>query len=111
MTLSYKVEEILNLLKVVHEKVDTIKTSNSEGSTNKPSVIPTRDGYIHEFEIEKRLERLFQSILEDKKIEAIKEHRCLTGRGLKESKDWVEKLISDLGKKFSKKDDEDDITF
>ena len=37
---------------------------------------------------------LFNRICEDKKIEAIKEHRQVTGFGLKESKDEIERLMN-----------------
>ena len=37
---------------------------------------------------------LFNAICDDKKIEAIKEHRLLTGFGLRESKNEVERLMS-----------------
>src|SRR5690349_16680844 len=37
---------------------------------------------------------LFEAMLSDRKIEAIKIHRTLTGYGLKESKDAVESLMA-----------------
>lgn len=36
---------------------------------------------------------LFDAMIEGKKIDAIREHRSLTGMGLKESKDEVERLM------------------
>ena len=39
---------------------------------------------------------LFNAICSDKKIEAIKEYRTLTGFGLKESKDEVERLMNKI---------------
>lgn len=38
------------------------------------------------------LKKLFDALCADKKIEAIKEHRMISGLGLKESKDEIERL-------------------
>lgn len=40
------------------------------------------------------LKPLFDYMLSGRKIEAIKEHRMLTGQGLKESKDEVERVMN-----------------
>lgn len=43
---------------------------------------------------------LFNALYEGKKIEAIKAHRMITGFGLKESKDEIERLINGVVKQY-----------
>jgi hypothetical protein len=55
------------------------------------SPVPAPHSYVN-------LNLLFDAMIAGKKIEAIREHRMLTGMGLKESKDEVERLMNCFGK-------------
>lgn len=54
------------------------------------------DQYLHKSEVPRLVLAMLQAILDGRQIEAIKTYRMLTGYGLKESKDEIEKITNRL---------------
>lgn len=62
---------------------------------------PSQPGMISVDFVRQTAAGMFKALIDDRKIEAIKACRQLTGMGLKESKDAIEHLYSCLGRKVA----------
>lgn len=60
--------------------------------------IPNNPDVFSRTEVQRQVVDLFGFILQRRKIEAIKAYRMLTGYGLKESKDEIERLYFELSR-------------
>lgn len=65
-----------------------------EGITQLLAGLPGNPDFLRRGDVAESIKLLITALQQDKKIEAIKLHRGITGWGLKESKDEIERLCS-----------------
>lgn len=58
--------------------------------------LPGDEQHMKKIDVQRHVSDLFGFMLTDRKIDAIRSYRTLTGQGLKESKDAVESIMSRL---------------
>lgn len=69
--------------------------------TKLANAMPDNPDALRRSDVARYVVDLFSYILQDKKIDAIRAHRMLTGMGLKESKDAIEGLYFHLSSRVA----------